>query len=192
MSGEGHPSIGKSSNELNFMRENIVVSATDVKCAMEDLSLNSSPGLDKITGEHFRYAHPTFFVHFSLLFTAMFRHQYIPGKLMDIKICNLVKDYQKSLSDMSNYRPIAIASLVSKLIECIILQRCIHKLKTTDNQFAYKSKHSTDMALFLLKQTVEAYRTKNTPVFICSMDLSKAFDCVSHKRLFEILKKRKL
>ena len=97
------------------------------------------------------------------------------------------------MSDMSkNYRPIALASLVSKLFECIILNRCKHQLKTSDNQFAYKNKHSTDMALFLFKQTIEAYRAKNTPVFICAMDLSKAFDCVSHKRLFDILKKRNI
>ena len=91
---------------------------------------------------------------------------------------------------MSNYRPIALASLISKLFECIILQRCENFLETTDNQFAYKSHHSTDMALFLLKQTLEYYRSKSSPVFICTMDLSKAFDRVCHKTLFEILSKR--
>lgn len=192
MSGEGHPSPGVIGNVSMVMEDISVVSVTDVERAMKDLSLNSSPGLDKITGDHLKYAHPTLFFLLSLLFTAMFRHTYIPERLSNIKICNLVKDNNKSLSDMSNYRPIAIASLVSKLFECIILQRSIHKLKTSDNQFAYKSKHSTDMALFLLKQTTEAYRTKNTPVFICTMDLSKAFDRVSHKRLFDILEKRAL
>ena len=93
---------------------------------------------------------------------------------------------------MSNYRPIALASLVSKLFECIILQRCEAFLGATDNQFAYKTHHSTDMALFLLKKTVEFYRSKNSPVFLCSMDLSKAFDRVCHKKLFEILEKRNI
>ena len=125
-----------------------------------------------------------------MLFSIMFIHSYAPDNLINIKISNLIKDQQKSLSDMSNYRPIALASLISKLLECVILQRCENNLKTSDNQFAYKVEHSTDMALFSFKQTVSIYRTKNTPIFICTMDLSKAFDRVCHKKLFEILEKR--
>ena len=148
------------------------------------MSLTSAPGLDNVTGEHLKYAHPTLFIHFALLFTLLFSHSNIPSILTNIKISNLVKDHHKSLSEMSNYRPIALASLISKLFECIILQRCENFLETTDNQFAYKSHHSTDMALFLLKQTLEYYRSKSSPVFICTMDLSKAFDRVCHKTLF--------
>jgi len=38
-------------------------------------------------------------------------------------------------------------------------------LATTDNQFGFKAKHGTDMCLFLLKQTVSDYVSKDTPVF---------------------------
>ena len=192
MSGEGHPTV----DNLNLFSDSQVsvpkVIVKEVIDAMNRLSLNSAPGLDHVTGEHLKYAHPTLYVHLSLLFTLLFTHSYMPDILTNIKICNLIKDQQKSLSDMSNYRPIALASLISKLFECIILQRCETFFITTDNQFAYKSHHSTDMALFLLKQTIEFYRSKNSPVFICSMDLSKAFDRVCHKRLFEILERRKI
>ena len=193
MSGEGHPPVNELDNQnYQTLREIPKVTVNDVQNAMKDLSLNSSPGLDNVTGDHLRFAHPAIYVHLSLLFTAMFRHMYIPSCLTDIKICNLVKDQHKSLSELSNYRPIALASIISKLFECIILKRCINNLKTTDNQFAYKSQHSTDMALFLLKQTIEAYRSKNTPVFLCTMDLSKAFDRVCHQKLFNILKRRQV
>ena len=190
MSGEGHPPVERHRvpNHFQIPRVNV----KEVKDAFKKLSLTSAPGLDHITGEHLKYAHPTLQIHFSFLFTLLFSHSNMPNILTNIKICNLVKDQQKSLSDMSNYRPIALASLVSKLFECIILQRCEKQLGTTDNQFAYKSQHSTDMALFLLKQTVEFYRSKRTPIFICSMDLSKAFDRVCHNTLFKILIKRKI
>lgn len=92
---------------------------------------------------------------------------------------------------MSNYRPIALVSIISKLFESIILQRCQKYFETTNNLFAYKTSHSTDMALFL-KQTVELYRSNSTPFFLCSMELSKAFDRVCHKKRFDILRQRKI
>ena len=190
MSGEGHPPV-----ERHRVFSNIhipKVNVKEVKDAMQKLSLTSAPGLDQITGEHLKYAHPTLLIHFSLLFTLLFSHRNMPDILTNINICNLLKDHQKSLSDMSNYRPIALASIVSKLFEYIILQRCEKHLGTTDNQFAYKSNHSTDIALFLLKQTIEFYRSKSTPIFLCSMDLSKAFDRVCHNTLFKILDKREV
>ena len=191
MSGVNHPSIGSIGKAMDE-EEDIVVLVRDVEQGMKNLSLNSAPGLDGVKGDHLKYAHPTLLLHLSLLFTVMFRHHYTPQQFINIMIRNLVKDQHKSLSDKSNYRPIALASIISKLFERIILQRCSQNLKTSDNQFAHKNKHSTDMAFYLLKQITDMYRTKNTPVFMCATDLSKAFDCVNHKKLFEILEKRKV
>ena len=190
MSGEGHPSILAMDIKNVDGEECPKVIVDNVRIAMQRLSFSSAPGLDNVTGDHLKHSHPTLLVHLSLLFTLLFSHSFLPNSLTNIKIVNLIKDHQKSFSDLGNYRPIALASLISKLFECVILQRCETFLRTTDNQFAYKEGHSTDQALFLLKQTVEFYRSKNSPVFLCAMDLSKAFDRVCHKRLFEILEKR--
>ena len=194
MSGKNHPKIDASKNDddekNNISIPNVTVK--DVQEAMKNLSLTSSPGLDQISGNHLKYAHKTLLLLLSLLFTVLFTHSYVPITLTNIKICNLIKDLQKSSSISGNYRPIALASLLSKLFECIILQRSGHLLTTTDNQFAYKQNHSTDMALFLLKTTIESCKSTNSPIFLCTMDLSKAFDRVCHKKLFEILSKRKV
>ena len=156
MAGAGHPPINEVERKYRQATETAPrVTVNDIKEAMKKLSLNSAPGLDNVTGDHLRYAHPTLIMHFAMLFSMIFIHTYAPDNLTDIKIKNLIKDQQKSLSDMSNYRPIALASLISKLLECVILQRCENNLKTSDNQFAYKVDHSTDMALFSFRQTVD-------------------------------------
>ena len=55
------------------------------------------------------------------------------------------------MSDTSNYRPVAVATVVSKLLENIILSNISPFLGTTDDQFGFKAGHSTDQCTFLLK-----------------------------------------
>ena len=54
-------------------------------------------------------------------------------------IIPLVKNKCGDLSDTSNYRPIAVSCIVSKILENVILQRIEEYLWTTDNQFGFKS-----------------------------------------------------
>ena len=82
-----------------------------------------------------------------------------------------------------NYRPIAIASVVSKFFEHLILFQLKPLLTTSDNQFGFKPLHGTDMCTFLLKEVVRSYTTKNTPVYSVFLDASKAFDRVNHAML---------
>ena len=48
------------------------------------------------------------------------------------------------MSDTSNYRPVAVATVVSKLLEDFILSNISPFLGTTDNQFGFKAGDSTD------------------------------------------------
>ena len=49
---------------------------------------------------------------------------------------------------------------------------------------------STDMCVFALKQVIEYYTSRSSPVYICFLDASKAFDRINHWTLFEKLIKR--
>ena len=64
-------------------------------------------------------------------------------------------------------------------------------LTTTDNQFGFKEKHSTDMCVFAVQQMVDMYSSMNSPVYICYLDASKAFDRINHWSLFTKLLNRK-
>ena len=77
---------------------------------------------------------------------------------------------------MDNYRPIALASIISKVVERILLDRITGYLSSCDNQFGFKPKHGTDMCIYALKEIVNLYRAKNSSVLLCFIDASKAFD----------------
>ena len=96
----------------------------------------------------------------------------------------------KPVTESDNYRPIAIATAISKLFEMIILSKCENFLLTTENQFGFKKNHSTDLCIFALKDLINYYTTQGSPVFICYLDIKKAFDRVNFSILFNKLVKR--
>lgn len=114
----------------------------------------------------------------------------LPDALLKVVIVPLIKDKTGDICSISNYRPIALSTMFSKILEVIVLNRSSEYLGTGDNQFAYKNNHGTDMPITLLKNVTLEYTRRNTPVYACFMDMSKAFDKVCHALLFEMLLKR--
>ena len=183
-----HPNTPELEGNCNehFVDTNV----DEISAALKSLNPASSPGHDGLTLKHITEAHPVIRILLSFFATCCFRHSYLPDILILVLLVPLIKDKNGNHSDISNYRPIALATIISKVIEAILLERCKKYLKTSDNQFAYKSGHGTEMPVHILKHVTEEYNERKTPVYACFMDMSKAFDKISHKKLFEILLKR--
>src|SRR4029434_9412440 len=87
------------------------------------------------------------------------------------------------LNSIDNYRSIALASILSKVFERILLMKLEMYVLTADNQFGFKRKHGTDLCIYALKEIVSRY----TSVFLCFIDASKAFDRICHETMFMTL-----
>ena len=111
---------------------------------------------------------------------------------METIIVPIIKDKKGLVTDKDNYRPIAVTSVLSKLIELVLLERMNLNLGTACNQFGFKSRHGTDMCVFTLKQIIEYYNLRCSPVYICYLDASKAFDRINHWCLFKKLLNRNI
>lgn len=172
-----------STSNLYFERFTV----DEIMDSVKSLKGNKSPGMDNIYSEHYKHAGDRLYVLLALLFNAIVVHSFLPEKFMDSMLVPIVKDKKGNITRSDNYRPLAITTMASKLFELLILDRYSTLLKTTDNQFGFKSKHSTDMCVFSLKYIVEYYKSQNSPVYLCFLDLSKAFDKVNHWMLFEKL-----
>ena len=92
-----------------------------------------------------------------------------------------------NLADSNNCRPIAIATIVSKLYGSTILYKCEDFLKTCDNQFGFKRKHSTEFCIYTLKKFIDYYKQRGTTIFVTFLDASKAFDKIDFWLLIQKL-----
>ena len=162
-------------------------SVGEVTKAIKELSSGRSGGNDHLCAEHFKYAGNLCAVHLSLCLTLMVRHEFLPPSLTKVVLVPIVKDKNGKLTEKNNYRPIAIASVCSKILERIILNRSSVQLSTGHHQFGFKERHSTDMAIYALKEITDYYLRNDSPVFICYLDASKAFDRVNHWKLLDKL-----
>ena len=125
----------------------------------------------------------------SIFFTVIIRHGYMPKLLRNCTLIPVPKP-GKDPSRSDNYRPIALAPNLSKVLEWSILLRFGSFLSTSDLQFGFKPGVSTDSCTGLLKNTIALHLYRDTKVYGCFLDASKAFDRVSHNTLFSILEKR--
>ena len=63
----------------------------------------------------------------------------------------------KNLSISDSYRPISLASNLSKVLEHIILAKCSQYLVSNQLQFGFKSGSSTSLCTALVKNIVSRY-----------------------------------
>ena len=173
----------------NAMNE-IIVNHHVVIEAIKELSINKSCGLDKITAEHLKYASEKLPYLLGMAITGFFVHGFLPDSMLSVLIVPVIKDKAGNINSKDNYRPIALASIISKVVEIIMLNRMETYLLTQENQFGFKKKHGTDQCIFALKELVSVYKSKGSCVYTCFLDASKAFDRVNHTKLFKKLSEK--
>ena len=115
-----------------------------------------------------------------MCFTSFISHGFLPESMLSVMLVPVIKDKAGKISSKDNYRPIALASVICKLVEVIMLDRIEMYMITNPNQFGFKRKHDTEQCIYVLKEIIDLYRGS---VFVCFLDASKAFDRVNHTTL---------
>ena len=183
-------SIDKSKILLASSHSEVLVTAEEIRQAINKLDLNKTCGADGIHAEHLKYSSDRILPLLSICITSMFTHGYLPSSMLSVVIVPLIKDKAGTITAKDNYRPIALASVLSKIIELIILDRIETCLLTSPNQFGFKRSHGTDQCIYAFKELIDYYTSRNSRVSVCFLDASKAFDRVNHSLLFNKLIKR--
>lgn len=170
----------------------MVVYGTEIEYAIGKLDLNKTSGLDGVTAEHLKYCSKRINTLLAHCFTGLIIHGILPDSMLSIVLVPVIKDKTGQINDTCNYRPIALASVLSKVFEYIILSRLEEFLYTNHNQFGFKKKLGTDICIYTLKEILSKYASLNANMFLCFLDASKAFDRVNHDKLFSKLLDRKV
>jgi len=96
------------------------------------------------------------------------------------------------LTNADGYRGITISPIISKIFE-ISLLKCIMKyLSTSSLQFGFKPNFGCEDAIYTVNRVVDHFTHNIHTVNICALDMTKAFDRVSHSLLFSKLMDRKV
>ena len=124
-----------------------------------------------------------------ILLNNCMRSGIFPDELKIARVIPLYKSGDKS--DITNYRPIALLPVQSKIFEKLIHSR-LTKFFDDDNviynkQFGFRKKHSTIHALNTAVTQIINSLNKNNVVLGIFRDFSKAFDTVKHHILLKKL-----
>ena len=90
-------------------------------------------------------------------------------------------------SNPSNFRPISIVPVISKIVERAVHQQLYgylsmnHLLSPT--QHGFRPRHSTETALITISDHVLSANDRGEISLLCLLDLSKCFDVIDHSKL---------
>ena len=166
------------------------VDINTVTLIIKDLNNTNSCGSDGIQLKYIRDALPiiifyiTFIVNTSIVtgvFPKPWKYPY-------------VNPFYKSgdRGDVANYRPISILPILSKVLEKIVANQLIDFLESnnllSESQHGFRPRLSTETALMKVTEKIYDNIDKKNISLLLLLDLSKAFDSISHNILIKKLK----
>ena len=101
----------------------IVINSGEIEDAINKLAEGKSCGIDGIYAEHLKHCSTNYMTLIAKCFTSFLIHGFLPETLMSVVLVPIIKDKSGKINSKDNYRPIAIASNISKLLEILLLER---------------------------------------------------------------------
>eukprot|EP00117_Sycon_ciliatum_P006948 scpid37906/ scgid10262/ Probable RNA-directed DNA polymerase from transposon X-element; Reverse transcriptase len=168
------------------------VSAATIVSHLKRLDSHKASGPDKIPPSIYKLLQKQIAPSLAQLFTISFRSGIFPSLY---KIANVRPIHKRgSSSDPSNYRPISLLPIASKLLERCAYEQIMSHIQgesfpnaLPNEQFAYRKQHSCEDLLATTTNDWQACLDKGQFVVAAFLDLSKAFDTVNHASLLQEL-----
>ncbi|VDI74910.1 Hypothetical predicted protein [Mytilus galloprovincialis] len=200
MSNEMH--LGQHENDLpalpplSFLTverlQEIVAVEEDVLKYLRQSNPHKSCGPDGISNHILKYCAHSLYKPLTKLFNFSLHSGVYPSLWKVSNVCPVYKNKGDKKNIMSNYRPIALLSSVSKILEKVIYKAIYEFCEFNDllisENSGFKKNDSTVNQLITI--THEIYKSLDSGKDVCTifLDVSKAFDKVWHKGLIFKLK----
>lgn len=155
-----------------------------VEKQLKNLKKRKAAGVDQIPPGMLKDAASVLAGPLSFLINLSLRTSTVPS---DWKISKVIPLHKGGTKDMTNYRPISILPVISKILERAAHDQLTKYLEEnhilSKSQFGYRKKHSTELATLLLTDDISREIDRGNLVGAVFIDLSKAFDTLSHSVL---------
>ena len=180
-----HPSILK----INEYVHNISpfsfnqIDELQIETEVNELNKNKAPGVDGIPPKILKESIDILKVPLTQHFNSAVENKHFPD---DLKFANITPLFKKDDStDKTNYRPISILPAISKIYERIMFKQMTDFIENKISQYlcGFRKGYNTQHALLRLVDKLNKNLDNNKKIGILMMDLSKAFDCISHDLL---------
>lgn len=154
------------------------VVADDVLSVINSLHNRCSAGYDDMPAFFVRKCGDVLSGAIANIFNTSVEHGHFPAFLKTAIVVPVPKKGDQN--DLKNYRPIALLSTISKILEKLMVNRIYAFLDKYNLlgrfQHGFRSGHSTETALTGIIQHINDKVDKNEYVVLVSFDLSRAFD----------------
>ena len=150
------------------------------------LKRNKSPGEDNILNEYILESKTVIMPILCKLFNVILMTGSYPERWVKSILVPLFK--KGPVNDPGNYRGISLVSNVGKLFTATINARLVkwsdENNVLSDAQFGFRPGYGTHDAIFALHSIVSKSLRNGKRIYCCFIDYKKAFDSVSHFRLW--------
>ena len=172
-----YPLLTVSRNLLIVLTINACISQLNVLEALQCLTSDKSSGLDRIGPKLLKNCALALYIPIHHLFSISLASHTIPSERKIHPITPIHKSGDKSL--VSNYRPISLLCIISKVLERIIYNH-LSKFLLEQNliyisQFGFRKHHSTTQQLLLYLDRVHKSLNINARCDVIYLDFHKAF-----------------
>ena len=185
--GDTAPRVDKLSPiEFAFKKE----TQKNIAKLFDSLKNNVATGIDSLNAKIIKDSKFSILPYITEIINLSFETGVFPDCMKVAIICPIFKEGDPD--DITNYRPISILPIISKIFERAAANQIVDFLEKNNllnqNQHAYRKGHSTETCLFELMNDTYKNLDKKLFVAVAKLDLSKAFDSISHDLLLQKMK----
>ena len=176
-------------SKLYNLNDNQTFTPDKTREAIKTAKASKALGPDGISTVHLKNLGPHGIKYLTDIFNISLNTSNIPDIWKTSKIIPLLKPNKPS-DDSGSYRPVSLLCPGIKILERLILPTLKENLPVPDIQHGFRSQHSTVTALNDFTQHVAGGFNQRKPAdrtLLLQLDLSKAFDMVSHEKLMKDL-----